>query len=464
MKFNTFFRSHFGVVSMRAIIVLAVFIGLLLLLGDHGTPRVSYIGEQSFSPQKGQFLFRFSRLMDQKSVERGFSISPQLPGKMSWSGRTFAYTPDEAIAYNQSYVVSFKQAYDADQRELPSQSITIVTAPYRFAYLGTEGDETGRILQYTLAGKEKMFITSADLFVQSFEISPDGNYIAFLGAKRDANLHDRKVFDLYLYNLKLRDQRLIPTDENWSLDNIRWLPDSQGLGVTFVATNGIAEGIVLYDIATEQWTPVAKDNARGYAFHFSPDGSQLVYVDTNGALILGSIPDGKGALIATTWTDSVGFDDQGRYFAYTGPRSASPFDITNVPILVGNGGEEIKIPVPESSNFDTQFIPNASKLVWTLETATGNLRDDHLAIYDYDQHTLTTIAPSDQASDFMPMPSPDGKLISWLRFYNDNKGYVISGWNDFQAKLMGGEIWIYDMITTQPEQTSLVGANVRFIP
>lgn len=464
MKFNTFFRSHFGVVSTRVIVILAIFIGLLLLLGDHGTPRVSYIGEQSFSPQKGQFLFRFSRLMDQKSVESGFSITPSLPGKMSWSGRTFAYTPDQAIAYGQSYTVSFKQGYDLDQRELPVQTITIVTAPYRFAYLGTEGEETGRILEYTLTSKGKVFITDVDLFVQSFEISADGNFLAFLGAKRNSNLQDRKVFDLYLYDRKMRRYSMIGTDDSWVIDNIRWLPDGQGFGITFVDSNGVTEGIALYDRINQQWTRVAKDNARGYPFHFSPDSSQLVYVDTNGALILGAIPDGQGSLIATTWTDSVGFDGQGKYFAYTAPRSASPFDITNVPVLVGNSGEELKIPVPESSNFDMQFIPNTTQLVWTLETATGTIRNDHLALYDYDKHTLATIADTDQASDFMPIASPDGKLITWLRFYNDNKGYIISGWNDYQAKLIGGEVWVYDIINNQAQPTSLAGANVRFIP
>lgn len=464
MKFNSFFRSHFGLVSTKVIVILTVFIGLLLVVGDHGTPRITYIGEQSLSPQKGQFLFRFSRLMDEKSIEQGFSISPDLPGKMSWSGRTFAYTPEHAIAYDQSYQVSFRQGRDLDQRVLPDQTMTIITAPSRFAYLGTEREETGRILQYSLISKTKHFITSNDLFVQSFEIAPNGHTVAFLAAKIGDDLHDRKVFDLYLYDLVTNHQQLVPTDATWVIDNLSWLPDSRGLGMTFVDTNGIREGIQLYDLTTEQWTPVADNVARGYSFHFSPDGSQLVYVDTNGALILGEIPEGKGSLIATTWTDSVGFDADGKYFAYTAPRSASPFDTTNVPILVGSSGDELKVPVPESSNFDMQFVPNTNQIVWTLETATGTIRDDHLALYDYEQKMLTVITDTDQASDFMPEPSPDGSKVAWLRFYNDNKGYVISGWNDYQAKLIGGEVWIYDMLNSQAKNTGLQGANIRFIP
>ena len=114
MKFNLFLRSHFGQASLKVIIVLSLFIAALVLLGNQGAPRVEYLSGNPLSPQKGQFLFRFSRLMNEKSVEQGFSIVPNLTGKVSWSGRTFAYTPDKAINYNSQYVIAFNQAFDRD--------------------------------------------------------------------------------------------------------------------------------------------------------------------------------------------------------------------------------------------------------------------------------------------------------------------------------------------------------------
>ncbi len=464
MKFNTFFRSYFGQVSSKVILLLAVFIGLLLLLGDHGTPKVQYIGGSPLSPQKGQLLFRFSRLMDEKSVESSISIVPTLPGKMSWSGRTFAYTPDKTIGYHQTYTVTFARALDRELRSMPSQSFSVVTSPVHLVYLGTEGNKLGRILQYQLDTNASKFLTNDSLFVQSFEVSPDGHYIAFLAAKAGEDLHDRKLFRLYLYDLETTQLQSIAVENSWILDNIHWLPDSQGVGITYVTSAGNSEGIVLYDIATEKVSKIADGKARAYPYYFSPDSSQLAYIDTNGALILGSIPDGNGALVATTFTDIAGFDDQGKYLAYIAPRSVSTFDLTNVPILVGSDGEELKIPVPDSSNFDMQFIPGTTQLIWTKEKAIGNVRDDHLYLFDYVTKRLSPLAISDGATDLVPTASPDGQMIAWLRFYNENKGYVLSGWNDYQGKLIGGEIWVHDMITNQDRNTTLVGANVRFIP
>lgn len=464
MKYNYFFRSHFGAMSAKAIMIMSVFIGLLLLLGDHGTPRVQYLGGGALSPQKGQFLFRFSRLMDEKSVEQGFTIKPNLPGKMSWSGRTFAYTPDKSIAYAETYTITFSGALDRDHRSMPQSSWKIPTTPVAFAYLGSTGSDGGRIVLHATDGSNHRIVTSDLLLVQSFEVSLDGQYIAYLAATKGTDLQDRKSFHLHVLHLADNTDQVVVTDNNWILDNLRWLPDSSGIGFTYVNFSGTQEGIELYTLSNNKLQAVAVGKARAYPYYFSPDSSQLAYIDTNGALILGTIPDGNGSLVATTFTEMSGFDPVGKYLAYIAPRSVSTFDLTNIPILMGNNGEEMKIPVPPSSNFDLQFIPETSKIVWTLEKAVGSIRDDHLFIYDYQSKALKQLTAEDAATDLVPTPGPDGHTLAWLRFYNENKGYVLSGWNDYQGKIIGGEIWLYDMFSGQSTNTHLVGANVRFIP
>ena len=44
--------------------------------------------------------------MDRDSVEENLTISPSLPGKISWSGLRLAYTLDNPVPYGETYQVT----------------------------------------------------------------------------------------------------------------------------------------------------------------------------------------------------------------------------------------------------------------------------------------------------------------------------------------------------------------------
>jgi len=73
----------------------------------------------------------FSEPMDRSSVERAFSISPEVSGKLGWEGNTLTFTPDNRLSYLITYhVVISTEARDRAGNALPEPySWTFTTDP-----------------------------------------------------------------------------------------------------------------------------------------------------------------------------------------------------------------------------------------------------------------------------------------------------------------------------------------------
>lgn len=457
------FKSHLDKIVWRIIAVLSVFICGMLISGDFTQPQVQYFnGTTGFiSPQTSQFLFRFNRLMDRKSVEEGFKISPQVEGRFSWSGRTFAFTAKEPLAYDQHYTIVFEQAKDLAGKLLVNNIFQAEMSPQRILFL----TETGAIRQLNILNQAEQQISPENLFVQQFQVSPLGDFVSILAAKQGVNLQNRNEFKLYVLDLKSAQIMLIPTDTNVMLDHLQWLPDGSGIGFSMVNSSTNKEGIYVYDLALKTIVNIAPQKALAYSFYFTPDSSKVVYVDTNGAVILGDMPSGQGALVATTFMDVAGFDTAGEILAYIAPVSIDAFDLSNVPVLLNAAGDEEKIAVAEdSTSFDLHFVPQQKKLVFTLETALGTMRKDAIMQYDYEKKVLSTVVTGEHCAALRPQVSTDAKWLVWQCVNNDNKGYTLTGWNDYQGRVVTADVWLKNLLTGEEKSLNIQGADTQFIP
>lgn len=454
-------RSTFDKVAWGAVVVLALFVGGMMMGGDFTQPRIhyfnGYVGD--ISPQAGQFLFRFNRLMDEKSIEKGFQIVPAVKGNFSWSGRTFAFTATEPLRYDQYYTISLKGARDRQGKNFEDTILQAHSMSRSLFFL----DDQGKMNQLFFPEMKSLVLTAENLFVQQFSASPTGDMVAFLATPRSGgNMQDRSSFRLYILNTQTKKSDLLAIPSGLILDNLTWMPDGSGVAYTFIDMQSSKEGIAWYDLSSKRVVEIAPNKARAYKFSFTPDGSNVIYMDTNGALILGDIVDGNGALVATTSNDLVGFDNEGKYVAYIAPKSVDVFDLNNVPILVDSAGDERKIPVPDSTSFDMQFFPQSTKIVWTLERDLGNQRPNALYTYDYEKDLLSPIVEKVGCSAVHPQVSPDEAFLTWLCIANENKGYVLTGWNDYQGKIVTGEIWTKDLLTGEERNLGMKGANVEW--
>ena len=458
------FSSHFDKVALGTIFIFSFFLLGMFLVGDFTLPRIQYFNAATgeVSPQQGQFLFRFNRLMNEKTVEQGFSIVPAVKGQFSWSGRTFAFTAIEPLQYGAHYTLVFRGAEDRAGKKMEPVTFQAHTRPESVLFLDSEG----QIVQLNLASAERKSISPANLFIQQFSISPDGNFVAFLGANRHlSDFQDRTNFRLSV--LKLSDQSVtsLPIDAHVSLDNIHWLPDASAVAFSYVDMKSNKEGLRLYELNTRIITELAPGKARAYDFYFTPDSAQVAYIDTNGALILGAVPSGNGSLVATTFTEMSGFSASGDRLGYILPRSVDPFDLSNVPVLVDADGNEERLPVPtESTSFDVTFVPNQTKVVFTLEESLGSIRKNTIYSYDYATKKQEKLINNDTCTAVQPSVSPDASLIVWQCVRNDNKGYLITGWNDYQGKMVTAELWLKDLMTGEERNLGVMGAQVQFVP
>ena len=147
--------------AIALIILLTLIMGLLIWSGSacedeclfHAGAKVSSFSwqNQTIGGQDRAFILTFNRPMDRLSVEENLTISPSLPGKISWSGLRLAYTLDDPAPYGETYQVTLSEAQERfpNQQQAGSE-IQPFDAQFRsrdraLAYVGTEGEESGTI-------------------------------------------------------------------------------------------------------------------------------------------------------------------------------------------------------------------------------------------------------------------------------------------------------------------------------
>ena len=178
--------------ALGLMVVLSLLIGILLLSGDHTSPKVRDFSwkDKQVSVEDSAFILTFSRPMNHDSVEANLKIEPPIPGQVSWAGRRMAYTPKFPVPYGSKYQVELKGARDQiSARKNEGKQIEPFTAAFRtrdraFAYIGVEEKEQGRLILYNLTAQKKSILTPADLVVMEFKPYPGGDRILFSASDR----------------------------------------------------------------------------------------------------------------------------------------------------------------------------------------------------------------------------------------------------------------------------------------
>lgn len=173
---------------------LAIISILLVLLGDHATAKVQDFSwqERTVGANNTAFVMTFSRPMDLQSVEANLQITPFVPGRVSWAGRRMAYTLDVPVPYGEAYEVRIPEARDRFSEDDDPKRFEAFIGNFRsrdraLAYIGTQGDETGRLVLVNFSqGGEPVIITPPNLQVLDFEPYPLGDRILFSAIERSA--------------------------------------------------------------------------------------------------------------------------------------------------------------------------------------------------------------------------------------------------------------------------------------
>ncbi len=174
-------------VAIAVILVLTVLIGILISQGDAVRASVRNFSweDKNIGAEDTSFNLIFSRPMDIKSVESNLKIEPPLAGKVSWAGRRMVYTLLTPAPYGTTYKVKLENALDKfaakEGKKLSLQPFTgsFKTRDRTIIYIGTDGEELGRLVLYNLTQGQKTILTPKDLVVMDFKSYPQGDKILF---------------------------------------------------------------------------------------------------------------------------------------------------------------------------------------------------------------------------------------------------------------------------------------------
>ena len=205
--------------AIALIVLFALVMGLLIWGGSacedeclfHAGAKVSSFSWQNktIGGQDRAFILTFNRPMDRNSVEENLKITPSLPGKISWSGLRLAYTLDNPAPYGETYQVTLAGAKERfpNQEKLGAE-IQPFQAQFRsrdraLAYVGTKGEEKGRLVLSNWTRSQTAILTPKNLTVFDFKPDPQGNFLLFSAADSSQGIEGIRYLKLYKVSTRL---------------------------------------------------------------------------------------------------------------------------------------------------------------------------------------------------------------------------------------------------------------------
>jgi len=434
-------------VLMGGLLVAAV---LLILLGDHATARVQQFSWQAHTVGASDraFVITFTRPMSPESVEANLTITPDLPGRISWAGRRMAYTLDIPIPYGQTFEITLPEARDrfTDASASDTSNFEAFTGSFQsrdriMAYIGTQGEEEGRLVLVNFTqGGDPIILTPPDLTVLNFEPYPLGDRILFSAAKT-ADI-DTGTLTPTLYTVATGLTPNPPADLQRTADTVSVAPAEQGTLTPVLAQDGYQN--LAFDLSSngrlivvqrvnqtnpsdfgpwvvpESGEPRPLETEPGGEFLIGPDNQTLLMLQGQGTAIIPLEPTSEDAAIAEA--DPLNFlPEFGRVFDISSDGSAAAMvdfnqnnpdrRFTETLVVVTNDGDETDLLDATGAILDAQFDPS-NRVLYVLASdllpGADYREQPFLAAVNLEQQETTRLLTLPAQSRVTLSVAPDG--------------------------------------------------------
>lgn len=409
--------------------VLMIAIAILIGIGDRTLPEVKDFSWQNrkIDATNISFVLTFNRPMDRDSVERNLKIEPALEGKISWSSRRMSYTPLSPATYGQSYSLSLENAYDRFGNESRQQKTAIepftgnfTTPSPRFAYIGSQAEEQGRIVLYDVLQKQKRILTPESLAVTDFRVYPDRQKIIFGAIAAGEGLLDQKIYEVATgidTSDRLKDSELAPEvklilgSDQYQNFKFDLSPDGKNILVQRLDRQQVGRyGLWLIK---DGETPRSLDNQPGGDFMFTPDSASVAIAQGEGVAILPLEPQSPPLDFLPRFGTVLGFGRSGIQAATIKFNQ----DYTRSLYLVNNQGLQKELTKINGSILGAQFDPQEKNLYCLLtdveQDNTRNLfrEKPYLAVINLESTALKRILELPPQREVQFNIAPDGQAI-----------------------------------------------------
>jgi hypothetical protein len=424
-------------IAIALIVALSVFIGTVVLGGNacgadcifSMNPRVREFSWQNreVGAQDKAFIIDFDRPMERESVEQNLAIAPALPGKISWAGRRLAYTLESPAPYGESYKVTLAGAREHFRAQKEAgREIRPFFAQFRsrdrvFAYIGTAGEERGRLILENLTKNKKVILTPANLVVMDFKFYPKGDRVLFSAAPKNLDGNSLQALQLYrVSTFEPKQAELILDNKDYQNNQFDLSSDGETIVVQRVNRKNPAD----FDLWMLQEGETKRLNTSGGEFLIAPDGKTLAVAQGQGIGIL-SLQAGAQA--------SDFLPKFGKILSFSGDGTAAAmvdFNTDNAKLryqrslfYVNNQGVQKKLADIKGSILDCQFTANNTYLYCLLtELLEGEEYQEkpYFARIAIATSQLTPLAILPDYRDTKLSLAPDGIGILFDRIVTDN--------------------------------------------
>ncbi len=485
--------------------LLGVLIAGLLLGGTQIAPQVrdfTWQGRQ-VGAEDTAFLLTFSRPMDHDSVEKNLRIEPPLPGKVSWAGRRLAYTLNTPAPYGVKFQVLMQGARErfgtgVGRIEMPPYVGQFQTRDRAFAYIGTAGEETGRLILFNLTQNQKLPLTPPNLTVMDFKPYPLGDRILFAAidqAAQNQGLVEQKLYTVTTgIQINAPAQLDPPAQDPQGVPDIAPSPAAPAAKVELVLDNQdyqnlrfdlSADGKIIVVQRVKRQDPadfgpwILKSGAPpkplkgepGGDFLITPDSNSLAIAQGQGLAILPLEPDAKPLDFLPKFGVVKGFSRDGSLATMIKFNT----DQTRSLFLVSNQGTQTELFRITGSILSTQFDSTKQWLYCVLtELVTSNnlyQENPYLAVVNLKTQETSLLQPLPKQRDVQAQLSPDGFAVLYDQTTaadKDDKGEIRR--NSSGQPITASHLWLLPLDPTNPaakvqaEPLNLEGIRPRWLP
>jgi hypothetical protein len=486
--------------ALTLMVLISVVIGVLLWGGERIAPKVrdfTWQGTQ-VGAEDMAFLLTFSRPMDHSSVENNLRITPPLLGKTSWAGRRMAYTLDAPAPYGTSFQVQLQGARERfGSVGLGKLDMQPYLGQFRsrdraFAYIGTEGDESGQLILFNLTQKQKLPLTPKNLAVMDFKVYPLGDRILFAATERSGQSPGLVEQRLYSVTTGIQvtppaqlDPQAAPSDrppttpagkvelvlDNQDYQNLRFDLSADGRIIVVQRVNRKNPADFGPWILRPGQPPQPLKGEPGGDFLITPDSNSLAIAQGQGLAILPLEPNAKPLDFLPKFGVVKAFSRDGSLatmIKFNTDRTRSLF-------LVSNQGVQTELFRIPGSILQTQFDATRKFLycVLTELVTRENLYQEnpYLAVVNLTTKQATVLMPLPQQRDVQMELSPDGLAILFDQVSATKQNPSGEILRDSSGQpITSSQLWLLPIDPQNPtakavaEPLPLVGLRPRWLP
>ena len=490
--------------AIALIILLTLIMGLLIWGGSackdeclfHAGAKVSSFSwnDKTIGGQDRAFILTFNRPMDRDSVEENLTIFPSLPGKISWSGLRLAYTLENPVPYGETYQVTLAGARErfANQKQAGSEiergsavgkpdqaqvSLEPFNAQFRsrdraLAYVGTEGEEQGRLVLYNWTSQQTAILTPKNLTVFDFKPDPQGNFLLFSATDSSQSIKGISDLKLYKVSAQLDSSTAKPFSVELVLDSQKYQNNKFDIsqdGTTIVVqrlNRNNPQDYGLWKLVEDKSPQMFTNNQVG-DFLITPDSQAVAVAQGEGIALLPLKEYAEPLNFLSRFGRVLDFTADGTGAAminYNTDREDLKY--TRSLYYVNSQGVEKELFNTDGSIQNCQFDPTAKHLYcWLTELSKGEVyvEKPYLAQIDLKTGKINTLVTIPKYQESQVSVAPDGLGILFERAIDK----VYSGTSGEKKN----SIWLAvparnlaDTTASSIEQLPFIGFHPQWLP